>query len=96
MKPALALIERFKWPLAIVLGLAFIAYIVVVGFGETLGVDPGVRATVENGLRWAWQSAVTLLVPLALRDSDGDGKPDIIDDSVNPPPPLAPILEPGQ
>ncbi len=94
MKQALALIERFRWPLAIVLGLAFVAYIVVVGFGETLGVDPGVRETVEGALKWAWRTGVTLLVPLALRDSDGDGKPDIIDDSVNPPPPLAPILEP--
>ena len=72
-------LHRFRWPLVAVLITASVLYVVVVGFGETLGVDASVRDVMKRAASWAWNTAVTLLVPVLLRDAGGNGTPDILD-----------------
>ena len=71
-------LHRYRWLIFAAAVAAIALWVVVVGFGEQLGVDPGVRATVDNAAKRTWAGLMTLFAATAFRDADGDGTPDIL------------------
>ena len=74
MTKLLDFLHRYRWMAYAVLALAMILWVVVVGFGEALGVDPGVRASVDDVAKRLWGFLTTVIIAPMLRDEDGDGK----------------------
>lgn len=71
------IIHRFRWPIAVVASLALITWVVVAGFGDAIGINPDVQATVARAAAWVETVLLPPLIRLALRDEDGDGKADL-------------------
>ena len=83
-----ALLEKYKWPLVVLIVASAAGFIVVYGFGDALGIDPAFRDQLSRWFAGAWSTAVSLgIVPLILRefkrDTDGDGTPDWRDPDAN-------------
>lgn len=78
MTKALDFLHRYRWLVFAAAALALAAWVVVVGFGEALGVDPGVRSAVAGFASKAWTGLMTIVGAIALRDRDGDGVPDLL------------------
>lgn len=79
MKSMVDVLWRFRWVLLAVAGLTFLVWFFVVAIGGTIGVSPDAQASVKTAFGAVWKGAITLLVPLVLRDRDGDGVPDVLD-----------------
>ncbi len=75
----LKIIRKFQWPLVVLFIAVGVAHIVVVGFGDALGVSPDFQESFEAGLKNAQNLAATFLFPLLLKDSNRDGVSDILE-----------------
>jgi hypothetical protein len=74
------LLDRFKWPiLAIGLFLSAV-WLVVVAFGDSLGVSPEAQVAVSKGADALGRVFLMLLAPAVLKDSDNDGTIDLFDE----------------
>jgi len=70
VKKVLDTIQRFQVLLGIITMAAGVLAVVIWGFGDTLGIDPGFRKKISEGA-------------LLARDADENGTPDIIDNLMN-------------
>lgn len=71
------IIYRFRWPIAVVASVALVTWVVVAGFGDAIGIDETVQATVARAAAWVETVLLPPLIRLALRDEDGDGQADL-------------------
>lgn len=82
------LLESLKWPLTILFSIALLIVGIVLIGGAALGIPEATQTTV---LRWVGGIGAFLAVPLSAllaylaRDSDGDGKPNLLDKAPHDP-----------
>ena len=72
------MIDMLRWPLTVIVSLALVILAVVVFGGDQLGIDPETVAMVRTRAQGIAAGVGALLLPLAVRDRDGDGWPDWI------------------
>lgn len=85
MKKLLDTLHRYRWLTYAVLALAIVTWVVVVGFGERLGVDEAVRRQVDHQAGKVWGFLTSVILAPMLRDKDGDGRIAAVDEDDNDP-----------
>lgn len=76
----LNLLKRFQWPIVSLAIVSAAAYVVVVGFGDALGIDPQVKSVIEDVLANIRNLAATSLLPLLLQDKNNNGIFDLLEE----------------
>lgn len=82
----IAIIRRFRAPIAGAFIASIIVYVAVVGFGDVLGVDPEFKAQVVTAAKRVWYAGISFLAVVGKRDDNGNGVPDVLEPpSIRPP-----------
>ena len=79
------ILDRWKWPLTVVVSVALVAFAAVTLAGPSLGVDAEALAEVRRWAAGIGSAAASMLLPLLARDADRDGSPALLDANDNDP-----------
>ena len=72
-----ATLRAWKWPITLILITAAVLWLVVVGFGEQLGLHDDARTAVAGVAGFLGLTVFAPFIRYLFRDADGDGKPDV-------------------